>query len=148
MKTETKNIVIFSSVITSLIVAYIVFKYFQRKAARKVLDKKVGVQANLDLVDAFNPNRWKTGKPKISDAKARTIAKQIKDSIGWFTEDEDKINKAFYGIQHYDDLSLVSYQYGMQYQKNLYNALKIAFHKDDVKMARLRSIIANRIQMK
>lgn len=147
MKQKTKIILISGSVVVVLVVAYVIHKHIQRKNARAILDKKVSTQAKLNLQNAFSTTRWKTGNPKISDAKGREIAQKINSAIGWFTEDEDKINKAFYGIQNYDDLSVVSFQYKTLYDKDLYNSIKSAYDGDDVKLARLRSIIAQKVQM-
>lgn len=144
---KKKIIIITSIVVTAVIVILLVRKYFQRKQAREILDLKVTKQNKLDLKKAFDTNRWKTGKPKISDAKGREIAQKVKNSIGWFTEDEDQINKAFYGIQVYDDLSVVAYQYKSLFDRSLNSDIDSAFSGDDVKLARLRSIIAKKVYM-
>lgn len=143
-----KAIIAISSIVVVLTALYITFKYFQRKEARKILAIKVVAQSQLNLEKAFNPDRWRNGNPKISDKSARDMADKIRNSIGWFTEDEDKINKAFYGIQNYDDLSVLSYQYKQKYNADLNQVLKNAYHGDNVKYARLRSIIASKINMK
>jgi hypothetical protein len=142
---STKVIII--GVSTGVVVAtsYIVFKHFQRKSARKALDEKVFKQSTLNLKSAFNTSAWRTNAPKISDASARTIAQKIKESIGWFTEDEDKINSAFYGIKSINDLSLIAYQYQQLFETSLYQAIIDAYDGDEVKLARLRNIIASRI---
>jgi hypothetical protein len=147
MKPRTKIILILTSVLIVLVVAYSIHKYIQRKNAREILDKKVTAQSKLNLKNAFSTTRWKTGKPKISDATGRSIAQKINGAIGWFTEDEDQINKAFYGIQNYDDLSVVSYQYKILFEKDLYTTIEKAYDGDDVKLARLRSIIAKKVAM-
>lgn len=147
MKQQTKIVVASTSLVVVLIVAYIIYKSIQRKNARAILDKKVSAQAKLNLQNAFSTTRWKTGNPKISDAKGREIAQKINGAIGWFTEDEDQINKAFYGIQNYDDLSVIAYQFKSLYNKDLYTTIKSAYDGDDVKLARLRSIIAQKVQM-
>ena len=147
MKKQTKIILIGSSVVVALVAAYIIHKHIQRKNARLILDKKVTAQSKLNLKTAFSTTRWKTGNPKISDLKGREIANKINDSVGWFTEDEDQINKAFFGIQNYDDLSVVAYQFNALFGKDLYATITNAYDGDDVKLARLRSIIAQKVAM-
>lgn len=142
---STKVIIIGVSTGVVVATAYIVFKHFQRKSAREALNDKVFKQSTLNLKSAFNPSTWKTNAPKISDASGRTIAQKINSSIGWFTEDEDKINAAFYGIKNIYDLSLIAYQYQQLYEASLYDALVNAYDGDEVKLARLRNIIASKI---
>jgi hypothetical protein len=144
---KKKIIIITSALVLAVVVFLLVRKYLQRKQAREILELKVTKQNKLDLKKAFDINRWKTGKPKISDAKGREISQKINNSIGWFTEDEDQINKAFYGIQAYDDLSVVAYQYKSLFDKSLYSDIEAAYKGDDVKLARLRSIIAKKVYM-
>lgn len=142
------TIITTASILIVIISLYITFKFLQRKEARIILDKKVSSQSLLSLQKAFSTTRWQSGTPKISDTTARSICKKIYDSVGWFTEDEDAINKAFYGIKTYDDLSLIAYQYQSLYGKNLYTVIQGAYKNDNVKLARLRSIIAQKVQMK
>lgn len=143
-----KTVITILSVIAALTILIVLLKFFQRKQAREILNKRVSALTKLDLQKAFALNRWETGDPKISDTSARAIATKINGSIGWFTEDEDAINKAFYGIKTYDDLSLIAYQYNKLYKKDLYTVIKAAYKNDNVKLARLRSIIALKVQMK
>ena len=123
-------------------------KHFQRKAVREILSKKVSFQTNLSLSDAFNQSRWKKGSPKISDALARSTAKTINESIGFFTEDEAKISSAFYNIKNYDDLSLIAYQYNQLFEEDLYTVIKEAYNNDEQDLAKLRAIIAKKISYK
>lgn len=147
MKLSKGQIIFGISAVIVIVAVIIVYKHLQRKAAREILNKKVSAQAKLNLKSAFSTTRWQSGKPKISDLKGREIARKIDDSIGWFTEDEDQINKAFYGVQNYDDLSVVAYQYKKLFNKDLYTVITSAFEGDEVKLARLRSIIAQKVSM-
>lgn len=145
MKNQTKIIISASSALVITIVSIILFKYFQRKSARIALNQKILVQSNLSLPAAFNTTRWKTGKPAISDATARSVAQKVHTAIGWFSEDEDKISQAFYSVKNYDDLSLVAYQFNALFSKDLNSEINSAFKGDNVKLARLRSILAQKV---
>lgn len=140
-----KLAIIGGSVLISLAVAYSVFKVIQRKNAREVLDKRIMKQFSLSLSDAFNKTRWKSGKPVISDATGRYVAKLVHDAIGYFSEDETAITKAFNAVRNYDDLSLISYQFSSLFGEDLNTEITKAYAGDDVKLAEFRTLLANKI---
>jgi len=94
------------------------FKVTVDKATPEQLDKwKYG----------FNPDNWKDKENLISEDKAKDYAIQIKDSIGFISEDEERILGIIREIPNLNSLSYVTHFYNTMFKSDLSTVLEKAF---------------------
>lgn len=70
----------------------------------------------------FNPNAYPPAGVKISTARKNQLqfaAKEIYEAMGYFTDDEEKIQSAFLSLKTKSEVSLMSYFFTQAYQKDL-----------------------------
>lgn len=85
---------------------------------------------SLSKNPGFNPNYWinslKAGVSKtkfLSTIQTTTLARQINDSIGTFSDDEAKIIAVFRPIVNLIQLSEISWMYNETYKEDLFTTL-------------------------
>ena len=106
----------------------------------KVLD--CGRNANeTDFItlDAFNPQVGNPSNQTISYDRAKSLAKQIYDSISWYNDDEEAIYGAIRSSGSVANLSMVSRMYLVQYEEDLGGELADALNEDE--MSKVKEII-------
>ena len=85
---------------------------------------------------AFNADYWKTApRPKLlfgASPSAKQVAKEIKDSFGFFNDDEDRIFAAIKRCRTKTMVSQLASAYRDEYKADLYNTLKSNLSDDEL----------------
>lgn len=101
---------------------YLIYKVSSSYSEQKKLD--------LSKNPGFFPVTWtnalKSGTPQnkfLTSAVSETLAKQLHNAIGTFTDDESEILNVFRNINSTVKLSQVSWMYNELYKQDLYTTL-------------------------
>lgn len=83
--------------------------------------------------DYWNPQYWNTGSAHIlTQSSASTLAKQIHDAIGIFTDDESSIMAVFHALAYKTQISFLAYTFQNKYKEDLFYTLKQNLTNDEM----------------